>query len=311
MPVRLFFRIACRYAGVLLLLAVAACATAPTPLQQLEKAQLKDNGGFFSGLATEYLAFARSETELGRSRTSDHFARKGLAASKHNAVPPESPADWNVTGDNARELENSRARLMRIRSEFMEKVAAQNMARTQLLYDCWVMQASEGTQNDAALPCKNEFAEELRGLEEIVGEAAKKPAPVTLPATFTILFEKGSVDLDKNAIYTLGEVVKATRQFPAHTIDIVGHTDRAGRDDYNVVLATNRAANVASALAEAGIDPERIALTSVGENKPASPTLDGTPRDRNRRVEIRVQQQVPLPQSEMEPVEEEIEIPVS
>lgn len=272
-----------RFSLVAVLVAAAACS----PLDRLKRAQENDRGDFRSHLAAEYLSFAESEMELGHEKTADHFARKGLRAAHAIPIPPEHPADWKVEGDVMLELRNSRERLMKVRSEFFQRVAGQRLARAQLFYDCWVMQAAERADDDLSLPCRGEFLGELGGLEQIV--ATLGPAPkVKLPADYTILFPLGGTGLDKNGLYTVQEVLAISRLYPESTIDITGHADRVGSRARNLVLSTERAANVAFALTEAGIGHERIGFSADGEDNPATPTLDGVARERNRRVEIRV-----------------------
>jgi outer membrane protein OmpA-like peptidoglycan-associated protein len=266
---------------------VLIAATACSPLSRLRHAQENDRGDFRSNLAIEYLSFAESEHELGHKETSRYFARKGLRAAHDHATPPEDPATWEVEENILTELKNNRERLMQVRSEFFQRVSSQTLARAQMLYDCWVMQAAENTDDDLSLPCRSEFLGELGKLEWIVGTLGPNPK-VTLPAHYTILFRTGDAQLDKNAEFTVQEVLAITRLYPFYTIDITGHTDRVGSRERNLVLSTERAANTAAALVDAGIDPERIGFSAEGEDNPTTPTLDGVARERNRRVEIAV-----------------------
>lgn len=276
---------------VLLLAAVTACS----PIDRLKRAQESDSGTFSANLAAEYLAFAESEAELGHAKNSEFFARKGLRAAHDESPMPEQPKDW-IT-DNAplqMELRNARKRLMNVRSEFFTRVASQSVARAQMLYDCWVMQASERTDDDLALPCRGEFLGEVSQLEQIIDTLGPHPK-VTLPARYTILFALGSAELDNDAAFTVQEVLAITRLYPLHTVEIVGHADRSGSEKRNLVLSTERAANVTQALIDAGIGAERIGFSAEGEDNPEIPTLDGIRRDRNRRVEIAVLPILPTP----------------
>ncbi|MGB1539920.1 MAG: hypothetical protein ACPG80_03085, partial [Rickettsiales bacterium] len=123
------------------LLMAAGC----TPLGQLKRATQQDRGDFYSSLAVEYLAFAQSEAELAHEKNRDYFASKGLRANRHAEAEPENPADWDINADTTQELINARNRLMAVRTEFLMRVASQQVARAQLLYDCWVVQTANGT----------------------------------------------------------------------------------------------------------------------------------------------------------------------
>lgn len=285
-----FLRRPGRFLALLLLAATIACS----PIDRLKRAHDADSGGFSADLAAEYLAFAESEKELGHKDNSTYFARKGLRAVRGKPVGPEDPAQWDIDDDTRLELNHARKRLMRAHNDFLARVASQRVARAQMLYDCWVMQAAERSDDDLALPCRGEFLGEVAQLEQIV--ATLGPAPkVSLPAHYTILFPLGSATLGKNAAFTVQEVLAITRLFPLHTIEVTGHTDRSGSRERNLVLSTERAANVAQALVDAGIPPEVIGFSAEGEDNPVVPTLDGVRRERNRRVEISVLPLMPAP----------------
>lgn len=294
----LYLRKLMRCGALLALAAIAACS----PLDRLQRMQEEDSGSFHSNLAAEYLAFAESEQELQRDKSSTFFAKKGLRAAQGKDVQPEKPANWEIDTNTRMELRNARERLMRVRSEFFTRVASQSVARAQMLYDCWVMQSVEHTDNDLTLPCRGEFLGELASLEQIIATLGPKPQ-VNLPARYTILFPLGSAELDKNAKFTIQEVLAVTRLFPLYTIDITGHADRSGSQQRNLVLSTQRAAHVAQALVDAGINSEQIGFSADGEANPAIPTLDGIRRERNRRVEIAV---LPLLAPPASPVSAEV-----
>jgi OOP family OmpA-OmpF porin len=70
-------------------------------------------------------------------------------------------------------------------------------------------------------------------------------------------------------------------------IEIAGHTDAVGPEDYNQRLSVQRAEAVKSFLAERGVDAARITVVGYGELRPrdTNDTIEG--RRLNRRVEIR------------------------
>jgi len=67
---------------------------------------------------------------------------------------------------------------------------------------------------------------------------------------------------------------------------VTGHTDRAGKSDYNQVLSERRTAAVFGGLLDNGVDPSIVKRNALGENQPAVTTPDGAREARNRRVEI-------------------------
>ena len=69
-------------------------------------------------------------------------------------------------------------------------------------------------------------------------------------------------------------------------LEVEGHTDSVGTDDYNQSLSERRAESVKSYLIQQGIDRSSITSRGFGESQPvaSNDTADG--RQRNRRVEL-------------------------
>jgi outer membrane protein OmpA-like peptidoglycan-associated protein len=99
-------------------------------------------------------------------------------------------------------------------------------------------------------------------------------------------FEPGAAEItqeSKDQVETLITLIEARE--PA-SIDIIGHTDRAGDADKNYELALERAHTVEKFLLERNVTLERSSVTSHGENDPIVPTEDGVSEPKNRRVEV-------------------------
>lgn len=72
-------------------------------------------------------------------------------------------------------------------------------------------------------------------------------------------------------------------------VEIEGHTDNIGSDDYNQHLAGMRAEAVRNYLAEkAGIPLHAMSIISFGETKPVAANATSEGRAKNRRVVVRV-----------------------
>jgi outer membrane protein OmpA-like peptidoglycan-associated protein len=69
-------------------------------------------------------------------------------------------------------------------------------------------------------------------------------------------------------------------------IHIIGHTDGAGSEMYNLRLSIQRAETVMEHLRRLGIAPERMSADGHGESKPIADNRTAEGRTRNRRVEI-------------------------
>jgi len=77
-------------------------------------------------------------------------------------------------------------------------------------------------------------------------------------------------------------------QYPETNIQIAGHTDSTGSDDFNQKLSEQRAQVVKNALAGQGVNPARMIAVGYGESKPIADNSTEAGRQMNRRVEITI-----------------------
>ena len=72
------------------------------------------------------------------------------------------------------------------------------------------------------------------------------------------------------------------------TVEIAGHADATGPDDYNMKLSEQRALSVSKYLSGKGIDGGRITTVFFGETKPIDTNDTPAGRKKNRRVEFKI-----------------------
>ncbi len=75
---------------------------------------------------------------------------------------------------------------------------------------------------------------------------------------------------------------------PALRIEIVGHCDERGSDEYNLALGNRRALSAKRFLTDRGIDPGRVTTASMGEEQPVDPASNEAAWALNRRDEFRI-----------------------
>ena len=74
-------------------------------------------------------------------------------------------------------------------------------------------------------------------------------------------------------------------------MNVYGHTDSDGSDQYNQQLSERRAVNVSQYLVQQGTDGRRYYVVGYGEERPVASNASAEGKSQNRRVEIRL---VPL-----------------
>lgn len=86
----------------------------------------------------------------------------------------------------------------------------------------------------------------------------------------------------------LDDVAASMIQYPNSLIDVMGHTDSTGSDQYNLELSRRRAESVANYLVSRGVARSRIETLGYGEQYPVGDNTTVAGREQNRRVEIRI-----------------------
>jgi len=118
----------------------------------------------------------------------------------------------------------------------------------------------------------------------------QRPAPepeVAFEFDATVLFAFDSAALRDDARAELDEAagVLAPRDGIV-LIEVAGHTDSIGTDEYNQRLSERRAQAVADHLAARGVDRDRMRVVGFGESQPKVPNTTPANRQQNRRVVI-------------------------
>lgn len=103
-----------------------------------------------------------------------------------------------------------------------------------------------------------------------------------------IYFDFNKTTLKSESFIELNKVVNFLDQNSTVEIEIAGHTDSKGSDEYNVNLSQGRSQAVVDYLASQGIDRVRLTAHGYGEAKPIDTNETEEGRANNRRVEFTV-----------------------
>jgi len=101
-----------------------------------------------------------------------------------------------------------------------------------------------------------------------------------------ILFGFDSSDLTGASRENLDKLVVVLEKYPDTNIEIQGHTDSTGPEDYNQALSERRARSVAGYLAVQGVMNERLSTVGFGETTPRYDNETEEGRAQNRRVDF-------------------------
>ena len=101
-----------------------------------------------------------------------------------------------------------------------------------------------------------------------------------------VLFDTGSATLKAGAREKLAKISGILLAHPGLTMQIEGHTDSVGSDDFNQQLSERRADGVRDFLAEQGVAVSTITARGFGKAQPVASNDTPEGRQRNRRVEL-------------------------
>lgn len=118
---------------------------------------------------------------------------------------------------------------------------------------------------------------------------ATSQAGALLPSLEKIYFDFDSPTLSKDARETLARNAEVMRKDPGLRVQIEGHCDERGSDEYNLALGDKRARAALQYLSALGIPADRLSAISFGKEKPANPEHTEAGWRENRRDEFQVQ----------------------
>ena len=107
-----------------------------------------------------------------------------------------------------------------------------------------------------------------------------------------VSFDTGRSAIKPNFAPVLNQFATSLNQNAVTTVTIIGHTDSTGSDSINNPLSVDRAESARDYLVSRGVARNRIATDGRGAREPIADNGTQQGRDKNRRVEIYVAEQV-------------------
>ncbi len=101
-----------------------------------------------------------------------------------------------------------------------------------------------------------------------------------------VLFDTAKYTLKPGAREKLSKISGIVLAHPGLKLEVEGHTDNVGGDDYNQKLSEQRASAVRDYLVEQGLKSDSITSIGFGKTKPVADNGTSAGRQQNRRVEL-------------------------
>jgi outer membrane protein OmpA-like peptidoglycan-associated protein len=101
-----------------------------------------------------------------------------------------------------------------------------------------------------------------------------------------VTFETNSAQLTSESVAILDNAANLLKQRANFKVQVSGHTDSSGPDEYNLDLSQRRAAAVMDYLVSAGVDDGQLSSAGYGEAQPVADNSTAEGRAANRRVTL-------------------------
>ena len=101
-----------------------------------------------------------------------------------------------------------------------------------------------------------------------------------------VLFDTGRYTLRPAAREKLAKVAGIVSGHPGLRLEVEGHTDNVGSDDYNQRLSEQRGSAVRDYLTQQGMAANSVTTKGLGETQPVASNDTASGRQQNRRVEL-------------------------
>ena len=137
------------------------------------------------------------------------------------------------------------------------------------------------TDKDGVLDYKDECPNTMIGLK--VNEVG---CPISM--TLRLNFKLNSSEILGEASEKVLEFATFLKDSPAYNLEIIGHTDNTGTDEYNYALSLNPVKAVETMLLSENIDASRIKVLGKGEGEPVATNETTEGRAINRRIEVKL-----------------------
>ena len=102
----------------------------------------------------------------------------------------------------------------------------------------------------------------------------------------TVFFDTNKATIKSVSFGLLDDVAHALKDNPKLKVEVQGHTDSQGPDNFNLKLSQQRSESVRRYLIKAGVDGARMVARGYGENVPIADNRTADGRAQNRRVEF-------------------------
>jgi outer membrane protein OmpA-like peptidoglycan-associated protein len=270
--------------------ATSTFAKAEQDLKQAEDSYRRKQGRTPIGTVTREASQTAEEARvmsLKRQEEERVQAEKDAAAARE----AQSKADAERSKEQA-ELEAQKSALQKQQADAAQAAALAQQQALQAENEKTRLQAEEaerGRQKAEAdkAQLRARLLQQLNAI--LITRDTARGLVATMP---DVLFETNSFTLRPRARESLAKFAGILLAYPELRLEVDGHTDSTGSDEYNQQLSEKRATSVRDYLVQQGVPISAVAVMGFGKTKPIASNATASGRQQNRRVELVVSGEV-------------------
>jgi outer membrane protein OmpA-like peptidoglycan-associated protein len=234
-----------------------------------------------------------------RLATAERRARDAEARAERAAADAEAQLERATTAEErARWAEEESSLALEARARAVEVARIERQRAQAALAEATRSYRAATSARQEAIAARAETAEllerkesELERLHGALGELAetrRTALGLVMNLGTGVEFDLDLAELRPENRELLARIAGVLMTAGDYHIQVFGHTDDQGDEDYNQELSERRAQSVVEYLVESGISQGIISARGLGESQPLVEGTDEAARQRNRRVEIAV-----------------------
>ena len=234
----------------------------------------------------------REEAELAAKRREEDAQRQAAAASAEAAAASERAAEEarlraDADADRAdaerrkREAEIATAKAVSAQKDAEAARLAALAEQKRLADETAAAQAARAAAEKDTLAIRDKLREQLNAILQ-----TRDTARGLIVSLSDVLFDFNQASLKPGAREKLAKVSGILLAYPTLHMNVEGHTDSIGTDEYNLKLSQRRADAVRDYLTSNGINAANVQAVGLGKDGPVASNDTAAGRQQNRRVEM-------------------------
>jgi outer membrane protein OmpA-like peptidoglycan-associated protein len=230
------------------------------------------------------------EEQLANERRAkeEQLAQQRAAADQAQAAAQAAEAQRAAAEQAQREAQAASAQAIQDKAaaDAARAAAVQQQQQAQAEADSARQAAAQAdAQRQQAEAERTQLRERLRAQLNAILET-RETARGLIVNISDVLFDFNKYTLKPGAREKMAKVSGILLAYPGLKLQLEGHTDSVGGDDYNLKLSQQRADAVRDFLAEQGVAPANITSVGLGKADPVASNDTSEGRQQNRRVEL-------------------------